>query len=517
MAKNINSNVGKNINSFNTSNINKNNLTKLENIYLKLSKYNNKESSNVEKAIYKGTYEEIRQKFYGLSYEIYLKCYIDKPESELYKFIELQKNLLDTYKKHFDNPRKIKEYIKKMQTILFLRFPKRPIINSKSLVWQNSFGKLNQNKNIMNKYNENIEYFLNFLKTELFNLQENDKNNLDKINKKFNMLEKLFRIYIEHNLTRSNSRFVEIFKFCYKKILENIYNIAKDKKNIEEFLKNFEIFNKILANYGKYFGYPINSNNSNDKLLQEKIDELFKILKNMNINNSSMNTNSKPFANLNNYSSINNSNSFVNLNSSSMSNNNSEATNSDTKSIIRILKKKFMNNLNNKDSPIFVVYKNVSNKHSKEDVKLIYFSNKKIIRIGQEDYHFQRSHNGVYLFSSIDQGHLIIQGNGNVYKLRYKGSKNNIEETFILTKIENNVKWETYNSKNIMPIFDEILFYNNIDRSRVTKSTANFVRSTGMGNVATAAAAAANMNSWQNYPNEPSNSANFVRSTGMEM
>jgi hypothetical protein len=301
--------MAENINSL------KNNLIKLENIYLQLSKYKNNESSNAEKAIYKGTYEKIRQNFYSLSHEIYLKCYIEKKEDKLYNFIELQNNLLDIYNKYFNNPRKIEENIKKIQNILFLRFPKRPIINS---------------------------------------------------------------------------------------------------------------------------------------------------------NNSSINTRS-----------TRNSNSFVNINNSSMSNN-SEATNSDAKSIIKILKKKFMNYLNNKESPIFVVYKNVSNKHSKEDAKLIYFPNRKIIRIGLEDYHFQRSHNDIYLFSSIDQGHLIIQGNGNVYKLRYKGSKNNIEETFILTKIENNVIWETYDSKKIMPIFDEILFSNNSNRSRVTKNTAN-------------------MMSWQNY------------------
>jgi len=350
MAENIYSNIGKNINSFNTSNINKNNFTKLENIYLKLKEYENKETSNIKLAKYRGTRNEIRHKFYDLSYEIFLKCGIDKPESELYKFIELQNNLLDTYNKYFNTSRKIEEYIKKMQTILFLRFPKRPIVNSESFVWQNSFGKLNQNKNFKNKYKENIKYFLEFLKIELSNLQVNDENSLDKINKKFNMLEKLFRIYIEHKLPDSNPYFVKAFKFCYKKILENIYNIAKDKKNIKEFLKDFEIFNEILAIYGQYFGYPINSNYKNDKVLQGKIDELFKILKNMNPNNSSTNTlssvqNNKSFS----YNSSTN-NSFENLN-------NSEATNSDTKSIIRILKKKFMYNNKNKSR----ITKNIAN------------------------------------------------------------------------------------------------------------------------------------------------------------
>jgi hypothetical protein len=506
MAKNIDSNVGKNINSFSTSNIKKNNFIKLENIYSKLKEYNKKESSKLDKTIYKVTYEEIRHKFYDLSYEIYLQCFIDKPESELYDFIELQKNLLDIYNRCFDNPRKIEEYIKKMQTILFLRFPKRPIIESESLVWQNLSGKLNQNKNFKNKYSENVKYFLDFLKIELSNLK---KNILDKIGKKINMINKLYQIYSEHNLIRTNPSFNEEFRVCYKIFLENIYDIAKDKKNIEEFLFYFEIFNEILASYGSYFGYPINSNNSNDKLLKEKIDELFKILKNFSENNSSKNTLS--VVNLNNVSSVQSNSSFSYISSTQSNNssgnlNNSGAISSDTKSIIKILEKKFMNNLNNKNSPIFIVYKNVSNKNSKEDAKLIYFSNKKIIRIGEEDYNFVRSFNDNYLFSSLDEGHLIIQENGNIYKLRYIGSESNIKETFILTKIENNVKWETCDYKNIKPIFDEILFSNNSNRSRVSNNTANFVRLKDMGYSPTEAAMTAvdkyhsNKQTWQNYP-----------------
>ena len=42
-----------------------------------------------------------------------------------------------------------------------------------------------------------------------------------------------------------------------------------------------------------------------------------------------------------------------------------------------------------------------------------------------------------------------------------------------------------------MQIFEEILFFNNINKSRVTNSTAHFVRLPGMGHSATDAAIAA--------------------------
>ena len=68
--------LGQNINSINISNINS--LSKLENICLEFEKIYEKEKynnslTNVDKAIFKGTSEEIRKKLLDLSVIIFLK------------------------------------------------------------------------------------------------------------------------------------------------------------------------------------------------------------------------------------------------------------------------------------------------------------------------------------------------------------------------------------------------------------------------------------------------------------
>lgn len=291
--------LGKEINSINISNINTNKLVRLEEIVKKLNPQNSA-LTNTNKAIYSGTYEEIRKKFLDLSYLIYLKSYNSQTAEEFKNLFDLQKKLLEIYKKYFNNPQKIEDYLNYMKVILFLIFPEQKILSKKELNIDNSFnifGFTGQN----NK-GGGLDYFLYILNTELLNLQKKE-NNLKILKLKSNALNRLCEIFFEfklniiisinahtnknykkvfkNNLEEKKYKSLELIKECYIIFLQNIFDIAV-KFTDTELLSYLEIYNNTYAVYGKYFGYPNKNRTSNDSIIAENFEKLFEILKKSN-------------------------------------------------------------------------------------------------------------------------------------------------------------------------------------------------------------------------------------------
>jgi hypothetical protein len=279
--------LGKIINSINISNINKNNLNILENVYLDLNSFVKSQKNtltNRNKALSTVTYQEIRQKFLDLSYLIYLKSYNSQTAEKFKKLFDLQKKLLEMFNKYFDNPQKIENYLNYMKIILFLIFPEQTSLKKSELNIDNSFNIFGFTEN-----NEGgINYFLYILKTELENLKKKE-DNLKILKEKSAVLIKLCEIFFKFNLQFLED-YSKLLKECIKKFLENIYNIAKNMKNID-FLKYLEIYNNVLSVYGTYFGYP-NSNSSNKKnnVIWENLKELFDIFKTLNLSENQNHT-----------------------------------------------------------------------------------------------------------------------------------------------------------------------------------------------------------------------------------
>jgi hypothetical protein len=275
-----------NINAINLSNLKETNLLNLEKIIIELNKLKNKNINlnNNNKQIYKYFYDEIRKKFIEFSYQIYLKAYTCKKEKES-ELVNLQNQVLEIYKLYFENPSKINYYLNSMQVILFLRFIKKPIIKNNKLYWENSNNQLNNNSFIQ-KYEHNIKEFKEILYNEFYNnLQYDDyfKNkNVDLIKKESNMLSTLSKIHYDYKLNDRYPDSQKIIKKFHIKFLENIYKEAKNKKDVN-FLSYLEIYNNVLAEFGIYFGYPNNENSKNNILLKN-LEELFKILKNLELN-----------------------------------------------------------------------------------------------------------------------------------------------------------------------------------------------------------------------------------------
>jgi hypothetical protein len=286
------------ISSINISNIN-NKLNKLEEIVKKI-KLKNNELTNTNKAIYRGTYEEIRKKFLDLSYLIYLKSYNSKKDEDFIKLFILQQTLLEIFNKYFYNPQKIENYLNFMKVILFLIFPEQKYLTKKDLNIDNSFNIFRFTG--QNNKGGGLDYFLYILNTELLNLQKKE-NNLKILKLKSNALNRLCKIFFKfelnniisinsytntnlqkvfkNNLEEKKYKSLELIKKCYIKFLQNIFDIAVQFTDIE-LLYYLEIYSNTYAVYGKYFGYPNKNKNSKDSIIAENFEKLFEILKKSN-------------------------------------------------------------------------------------------------------------------------------------------------------------------------------------------------------------------------------------------
>jgi len=234
-------NLGINKNTIISEKISPNYLLKLEFLTKKFRKYFEEKNTNNKElnALINGVYLELKFSFIDLSNKITKEAEIHP--DKLLELIQLQEKLLYIYKQYFDNDKKIKDNIKKLNGNYSNKF-KKPTTN----IFKNMNAKKLNTTNIFT--NKNAKIYLD----KLASIKNNDS---------FKILEsEVFNLYQKHyDIALSILQQINLQEVPYNNMNQQFKN---DLKSI------FESLEKIHSLYREIFHNYLNRNfKSNDDML----------------------------------------------------------------------------------------------------------------------------------------------------------------------------------------------------------------------------------------------------------